>query len=95
MTSSKELLPAARNFLATWVKIKAGDRLRIVWDNSVPEIVTDAFLRVSSQRGLKVQMEEVPLGDLASRSIAQLSEELIWADCSGSRNFTEFLPLHR
>ena len=75
VTSSTELLPAARNLLETWVKMEAGDRLRIVSDKSVPDMVSDAFLRVSSQRGLKVQMEEVPLGDLASRSIAQLSEQ--------------------
>ncbi len=75
VTSSDELLPAARNFFETWVKMEPGDRVRIVLDDSVPEIVTDAFYRVSSQRGLKVHIEQVPPGDLSSRSIAQLSQE--------------------
>ena len=75
VTSSEELLPAARNLLETWVEMEPGDRVRIVLDDSVPEVVTDAFYRVSSQRGLKVHIEQVPLGDLSSRSIAQLSQE--------------------
>ena len=75
VTSSDELLPAARNFFETWVKMEPGDRVRMVLDDSVPEIVSDAFSRVSSQRGLKVHIEQIPLGDLSSRSIAQLSQE--------------------
>ena len=69
VTSSDELLPAARNFFQTWVKMEPGDRVRIVLDDSVPEIVSDAFYRVSSQRGLKVHIEQIPLGDLSSRRL--------------------------